>query len=230
MTLSASMYLNYPKVVLFLIGLLMVRVPVQAQDWSRVQAPYSRKLQDVHIAGQGAAYLTVGGNVTNDSIASVFTTGNGGLGWNIPMDVMHPMLNGVDFSDALLGLAVGNNGIIMDSQDGGASWDTLELPIDDNLYSVYQVNSIVGHAVGGLEGGGQVILRTENGGQSWSVQLDGLGNRLMSVYFTDPMNGVAVGESGTILRTEDGGQDWNSVIPPVNRDFNSVEFTDASTG
>ena len=99
------------------------------------------------------------------------------------------------------GWAVGDSGTILNTTDGGATWDPQTSGTQHGLYSVYFVYSSTGWAVG--DSG--TILKTTNGGTIWTSQNSKTTNDLRSVYFVDPDIGWAVGSYGTILKTTDGG-------------------------
>jgi photosystem II stability/assembly factor-like uncharacterized protein len=70
--------------------------------------------------------------------------------------------------DALI--AVGPFGHILRSQDRGASWQQMEVPLSSDLVAVQFPSAKLGWAVG-HDG---VILHTQDGGTSWTKQLDGI--------------------------------------------------------
>lgn len=67
-------------------------------------------------------------------------------------------------------VAVGERGIIVYSDDGGAHWRQAVVPVSVSLAGVRFLNGQDGWAVGHSG----VILRTVDGGQTWSRQLDGV--------------------------------------------------------
>lgn len=66
-------------------------------------------------------------------------------------------------------VAVGESGLIVLSDDDGASWTQAEVPVSVTLTSIYFRTPKIGWA-GGHQG---VILQTINGGDSWSMQIHG---------------------------------------------------------
>lgn len=67
-------------------------------------------------------------------------------------------------------VAVGERGIVVYSDDGGAHWRQAAVPVSVALAGVRFVNGTDGWAVGHSG----VILRTRDGGQTWTRQLDGV--------------------------------------------------------
>lgn len=68
-------------------------------------------------------------------------------------------------------VAAGEHGIIIYSDDDGATWRQSAVPVDATLTAVAFAGSLDGWAVGHFG----VILRTADGGLTWHKQLDGLG-------------------------------------------------------
>lgn len=54
--------------------------------------------------------------------------------------------------------------------------------------------------------------------------------QLADIHFFDQMEGVAVGDSGTILRSVNGGLDWTQVPSPVQTPLKKVAFFNDSLG
>ncbi len=135
-------------------------------------------------------------------------------------------LNGVSFTDANTGTAVGNVGTILRTTNGGALWTTQTSGTTFNLLRVSFIDANTGTAVGAA---GR-ILRTTNGGATWASQTSGTTNSLYGVSFTDANTGTAAGSNGTILRTTNGGATWVSQSSGTTNILLAVSFTDANTG
>jgi len=69
---------------------------------------------------------------------------------------------------------------------------------------------------------------TGESGWTWLNPLP-QGNPLRDVGFFNPLEGIAVGEAGTIIRTADGGASWTSVHAPVGTEpsLSALEIIDA---
>ena len=119
-------------------------------------------------------------------------------------------LQSVFFTDNENGWAVGAEGIILHTADGGDNWIEQSSGTDFALESVYFNNPDNGWIAGGkgTTYPTGIILRTVNGGGTWEeMYIDPL-YYLNDVYFTDSLNGWAVGHiylayggvGGTILQ------------------------------
>lgn len=206
-------------------------------QWTYVTAPYGRQLNDVVMLGSNSV-VVAGGNEFNDPLQSVFVTSDGGAEWMITQDIWGDWIQGLVFLNSQLGYAVGYNGALIKTLDGGTSWSVLPTAIGTasrHFNGVHFINANIGYAVGGFPTGQtkQTIIRTTNGGADWEVQRDIDGPWLRDVHFVDANTGVAVGDNGTLLRTTDAGSNWTAIGLTGNvqtRDLHAVHFNSASLG
>jgi len=132
-------------------------------------------------------------------------------------------------------VAVGERGIVLLSDDDGARWAQVPVPVSVSLTAVRFADERHGWAVGH----GGVILHTQDGGQRWVRQFDGLAaakavlddarkrgtdvreaERLVAegadkpffdLHFFDARRGIVVGAYNLAFATEDGGQTWQPI-------------------
>ncbi|MCD4776111.1 MAG: T9SS type A sorting domain-containing protein [Candidatus Aegiribacteria sp.] len=131
-------------------------------------------------------------------------------------------LNDVCFVDSLHGWAVGNNGLILVTYNGGVSWDSQISNTIENLNSV----SFVDQLHGWVAGAGGTILYTENGGDVWNLQTSGVTTELNGISFVDLNYGWAVGAGELILATTDGGFSPWTQQHSGSTDLNGVHCAD----
>ncbi len=110
-------------------------------------------------------------------------------------------LTAVSFIDSDNGTAVGYEGTILRTTDGGTTWTSQTSVTKNHLEGVSFTDSNNGTVVGQYG----TILRTTDGGTTWTSQSSGPTERLNAVSFIDSDNGTVVGQYGTILRTTNGG-------------------------
>jgi photosystem II stability/assembly factor-like uncharacterized protein len=83
-------------------------------------------------------------------------------------------LNDVHFINENIGYAVGNNGTIIKTIDGGENWCTQQSEITTQLNSIFFIDNSNGWVVGGnkwfQETDSSVILNTTDGGLTWISQ------------------------------------------------------------
>ncbi|MCA9753318.1 MAG: hypothetical protein KC591_14085, partial [Gemmatimonadetes bacterium] len=150
-----------------------------------------------------------------------FAVGEGGVAvvWRgvtlqwVPFDTgVNADLYGVPMF-ASSGLAVGDDGTVVNSTDFGSTWSTLDVGTPAGLRACeYSQNNTQRMYMVGENG---TVLKTTDGGISWYRQLTPTAETLLGVFFyLNDMHGYAVGENGTILTTDDGGGP-----PPVAAPF-----------
>jgi photosystem II stability/assembly factor-like uncharacterized protein/tetratricopeptide (TPR) repeat protein len=133
-------------------------------------------------------------------------------------------LHAVQFVDASEGWAVGDDGVVWHTIDGGQTWERQPTGVRASLRSLHFVDPFIGFVVGRESlphgaGSTGVILATRDGGVSWHrlsmKTLPGL-NR---VKFLDKQNGFVAGDgsdqfpSGAFF-TQDGGKSWHMLSSP----------------
>lgn len=124
--------------------------------------------------------------------------------WETPT----PSLYDVYFKTPLTGWAVGLDGIIIMTEDGGRHWRRLQTPLKSTLYKI-----VVIEEKGWVIGSQGSYLTSLDGGKNWSLEEKKIKTRfwLRDLAFSDKMHGCAVGSLGTIIITSDGGKTWEIV-------------------
>jgi photosystem II stability/assembly factor-like uncharacterized protein len=111
--------------------------------------------------------------------------------------------------------AVGDEGTILWTTDGGQIWQRLDSGTRHDLRDVFFIDSATGWVVGQGMSSVATILHTGDGGDTWIEQVPGspaVEGDLNAVAFLGKQNGWAGGESSdreaVILGTSDGGREW----------------------
>ncbi|MBN1875102.1 MAG: hypothetical protein JXA33_12790 [Anaerolineae bacterium] len=139
-------------------------------------------------------------------------------------------LRAVYFVNSSLGWAVGEEGTIRVSYNGGKTWSPQSSGSLQNLRDAHFVNSMVGWVVG--DGG--TILHTNDGGLTWIRQTSNTSIDLSAVSFANGLYGWVAGRSSTILHTTSGGLSWHIQTPPATghtcASISVVDFWDINQG
>lgn len=121
-------------------------------------------------------------------------------------------LYAIDFVDSLHGWTVGDFGIVLITEDGGESWDTVYAPVP-NTWG-YSLNDVHFHNkdMGWVCGDSGCIDKTIDGGSTWEVQNTGTLRDFYTIDFLDSLYGWAGGAGDSFLyKTTDGGETWTEV-------------------
>ena len=143
-------------------------------------------------------------------------------------------LKGICFVDDLNGWAVGEKGTILNTSDGGESWEYQQSGTLLSLRSVFFTDAQNGWIVGGNTHpipGEYIILHTSDGGYTWVEQAAASTGCLRDVFFVDNNYGWAFGDQNHIFSTSDGGGNWTAQISGVGYSYGwEVFFTDSLRG
>ncbi len=131
--------------------------------------------------------------------------------------------NSLYSSDGIVVIAVGDNGNVFRSSNGGAGFASYPQG-SLNLNSVYAINSSVWIAAGSGK-----ILISSNSGMTYTTNVV-TSETLRSIFFADANTGWVVGDNGTIMKTINGGMNWNSQNSNVTSHLFSVKFSDPLNG
>jgi len=132
------------------------------------------------------------------------------------------MLNKLSFIDNNIGWVEGEWGTIINTSDGGKSWNTLYSAADTFMLDIFFLNENLGWVLFWDLNPPftSKILKTTDGGLCWVVELcPGENAFFQSIYFLDSITGFLAGSD--IFKTSDGGDNWFEVnvfdvdtIPP----------------
>jgi photosystem II stability/assembly factor-like uncharacterized protein len=124
-------------------------------------------------------------------------------------------------------VAVGNNGVILVTADGGSSWKDAALPSSGNPNKLLRVRIFDGVAWAVGEFG--ALLRSDDKGQTWTRALPEKDRAWNAVFFLG-QTGWIVGEFGAVKRTTDGGATWAEVEARNKVSLMAVAFRDPQHG
>jgi len=203
------------------------------RNWGHNVYPVNRDFNKIFYAGSGIYYIA-GGNKTNDSLQTILKSSDYGNTWNVIYDTPGPWLKSIFFLNPLKGFAIGDNGVILTTINGGSSWTALTPPVIRDFNAMTFINANAGYIVGGNSTGQRTILKTNDGGTSWTVIKDETGGMLNDISFADTDQGYITGDSATVLTTTDGGYNWSPIVIDTsltgNKTFNAVKFYNKNFG
>lgn len=151
-----------------------------------------------------------------------------GSNWTQQNRLIPPVLNDAAMSDLLNGTAVGNNGSILVTADGGASWKIQNSGTLHHLNSIYIFPGAGSSKAIAVGDSGTVIMRQANT-TVWTP-LTGFGiTKLNDIHISDQL-GIIVGENGIAYRSTNGGTTWAAVTPTnTTEHLNAIHITDKTS-
>ncbi len=153
--------------------------------------------------------------------------------WTPQASGVTAQLYDVYFTDNQTGWAVGNDGIIVNTTDGGQNWVPQTSGTTERIRAVFFIDANTGWAVGGVSN--KVMLKTTDGGLNWSdiAPANIVNNQIRDIAFADTNTGwVIVYDS--IYLTTDGGENWtiepySTGEPQMGFDHKAIAVTSDTT-
>lgn len=147
-------------------------------------------------------------------------------------------LRAVQFVEKDVGWAVGDDGVILATIDGGKTWEPKPSGVRGSLRSVHFLDPYRGWVAGReeLPDGRSVgvLLYTRDGGETWRRMLNGALPGLNRVRFVAGKTGYLLGDGceqfpSGVFRTDDNGKSWEPVPGPRATTWLGADFADAQT-
>ncbi|GAA0755171.1 YCF48-related protein [Ideonella azotifigens] len=142
-----------------------------------------------------------------------YRSADNGLTWqrvlgNDPKDDYGAVV-GIWMFDGRKGLASTSSGWLLDTSDGGATWQrraTVE-PHGPSLGKLQFSDAVNGWMLSWESG----LLRSSNAGQSWLQPAGSVERNLSDFQFIDSATGWSVGDDGSIYKSNDAAQSWTKI-------------------
>ncbi len=154
--------------------------------------------------------------------------------------------NDISFKDSTTAILVGQDGLIMRTEDGGLNWsvvlpgfvtnsfnasDYIAAPPGGPLFPdtlaassnfLFGFNSLLT-----IVGDNGIVMFSPDNGVSWIVSASGTLENLNDVYIQDYDAIYACGDNGTLIFTSDRGTSWTPIQTNTTANLNSIEFSTA---
>lgn len=212
---------------------LMADIPPEVREFYRAQTSRAKKIRCITrvlmiltcgllvTISAGSAGLLLYPNIPDTFFRQSFTDARRAQSINHPLE--HPSLNDIVINTRTgTSVAVGNDGLILRTEDEGRSWTQVDSGTRDDLNAIAFSKDSDTALVGG--NGGVVLFSTDDG-QSWQRPEDATHtNKAFNdvALSSDGRIAAAVGRKGLIRISSDHGDSW---IDPGNvtaKDLNAV--------
>jgi photosystem II stability/assembly factor-like uncharacterized protein len=198
--------------------------PALAQAAGESPPPHSLAPQPALAAVEAAHYRLIDITDTGRRLVAVGQRGNivvsdDGKAWQQAPSPVNIMLTRVRFLDENRGWAVGYDGAILHSADGGDSWQIQHYDAEARqLYDILMLDADNGIAVGGYGS----YLVTADGGRTWTPQpspLADLGLHFNAIERLGDGTLFIAGEKSLMAWSADNGATWTMLNSPYNGSF-----------
>lgn len=188
-------------------------IPAVAQDTARdaqpaEMMPLASKVIINDLARVGGGFIAVGerGHILRSS---------DGSDWQQVPSPTRAMLTRVTFVDADHGWAVGHDGSVLHTRDGGAEWELRHY--DADWGKPFYDASFTSPESGLVVGANGRMMRTDDGGENWVDVSSPVFDTGFHLYDLSRLPGevlLIAGERGFLARSLDGGDSWEMIVPP----------------
>jgi len=182
-------------------------------------------LGDVALLENGDAWAV---GYDGEHVDRLYFSNDKGKTWN-PVDVPGTgfTMHAITFSDSQHGWAVGGNGLIIRTRDGGKSWELLKPPTRteaevrvSDLHAVHFANASIGYVAGNERHGNKTsdevwgsveIFCTKDGGETWRqcYKLDEPYSVFQITTVSESRAFVSLGDR--LMRTDNQGETWQEI-------------------
>jgi photosystem II stability/assembly factor-like uncharacterized protein len=129
----------------------------------------------------------------------ILLSGDAGASWRQGALPLSSDLSALQFVDAQHGYAVGHDGVVVGSSDGGNHWTKL---LDGKIANALTVEQLRQSPPGTEQQ--RLLIEAQRNVES------GPDKPLLALYFSSPQEGFVVGAYNLIFQTRDGGKQWQS--------------------
>lgn len=207
------------NVLLICMSALAILAAASLLPAAQGQIPNDLLLQPAAISGKAASSMFLDVAAAGKRLVAVGERGHivcsddQGAAWtqaSVPVSVT---LTAVCFPTPEMGWAVGHDGVVLHTSDGGKTWTKQLDGSRINDLVLEQVKSLMAGAAGRKEKLDtlQFFLKDAQKGKE-----EGPARPLLTLWFRNDREGIVAGSFGTILRTADGGATWKPILDRID--------------
>lgn len=174
------------------------------ETWTRLDTATDMKLSHVQFLDAQTGFISLAEE------RWILKTENGGDSFLRLDTEEEDGLSKVFFLTPRLGWAVGGDGVLIRTEDYGATWEELDFGTKRTMYGLHFIDESRGWI------GGSLIFRSDDAGDGWSEQIKPP-KSVEAIHFIDRQVGWAIGDEGMIMHTVDGGATWTREAEGLTR-------------
>ncbi|MEX1024565.1 MAG: YCF48-related protein [Planctomycetota bacterium] len=185
---------------------IALRTDDEGRTWQSLALPADRWLAAVDFVSKEKGFV-VGGHGRD---AVFWSTEDGGETWvdavsRLPADA-RAALRDVHFVDASRGFVLGEQGLLCETLDAGATWSRIDTQTDAWLRSI----TVDGERAWIAASPG--VLHSTDGARTWNALPTFATRKTTDVAFANERVGWVSSFDGTLFTTEDGGASWSIAL------------------
>ena len=184
------------------------------QTWTQIYESENYPVHNMFIRPSGNVdFVSTGGAIFSGDGTNPFVMRTSGI--------INGSLYNVWFFTDSQGIAVGDYGTVLKTENSGTTWSNYDSDVDYRLRALYFTSDDVGYAAGSGN-----VIKTLDGGETWAPSGSGITSGFIgTLAFTSESTGYAQGFS--VFKTDNGGESWTEIH---DIHANCVYFVNEQTG
>lgn len=210
---------------LVIAGLLYVGLFIKPEPLGSTVIPTAIEGRDrfYGMAAMDSTLWAVGAN------GKIVRSEDAGKNWVVQAVPITSHLQDIAAWDSKNAVVVGNDGVVLYTQDAGVTWQQADAPVNDVVNKLLDVK-VFAEGEAWAVGAFGTILLSHDYGQTWSYAREIEDFILNEITKRADGGLVAVGEFGSILVSDNQGLDWQVVTAPVESSLMAIDFQNDQMG
>lgn len=134
-------------------------------------------------------------------------------------------LNSIDFYNATRGVAAGDSGVVLATNNAGETWNTINLNTKATFNDVFIKSGGKAFIVGDSS-----RIYTSDTYNSWQRIPMRENFTFLKIHFKDELNGYILGANGILFSTNNGGESWIQIGVNTSNALYGIDFIDSQRG
>lgn len=210
---------------------LLLRTTDAGNTWQQTSVAQNVSLYKMFFVTPSIGWVVGPGEFSGSYL---LRTSDGGVTWSGQPLPGPGVARDLFFLSTSAGWIVGENGLILQTTNGGATWQdrSIGVTFPPSFYFVRFTSPTNGVALGKTFAFSATlaVARTTNGGSSWALQTTGLQNNMTAADQASASSLVTVGSGGLVLKSMDVGHTWSFPMGLPTTELTAIDFYDSLLG